>query len=258
MTRNVAVKFWRKHLKIVTCGAGDGILLNPALDFTSQAKCGEFDSIPDDEYKKMLDDCEDVASFWQNQPTASATMVLINALSKTPLPEKSLQKIADTLAACSEDCCYALRTQDDDVSYDDDEWYEQIDGDLDNKKPLSSWTPKEIYDALCQQVHGQDDAKRAAAMVMHGNLHGRRSNAVFCGPSGCGKSEIWRVLSHKFPGRIRMIDASRLSADGWTGSVHLRDIFTGISPLTIKRRGLIVVLDEADKVCCEKIGRAHV
>lgn len=69
--------------------------------------------------------------------------------------------------------------------------------------------------------------------------------------AGCGKSETWRCLSKEYPGLIRIIDFSRMSADGWKGSLHLRDIFTGIDPDDLRRRGLIVVLDEADKILCE-------
>lgn len=88
-------------------------------------------------------------------------------------------------------------------------------------------------------------------MVVYNHGEGRRGNAVFCGPSGCGKSEIWRHLAKELPKLIRIVDASRLSAEGWKGSFHLRDIFDGIPAEDLQARGLIVVLDEADKLCCE-------
>lgn len=87
-------------------------------------------------------------------------------------------------------------------------------------------------------------------MIVYNHVEGRRSNTIFCGPSGCGKSEIWRCMAKTFPSLIRMIDASRMTADGWKGSVHVRDIFEGVPAETLKN-DLIVVLDEADKVCCE-------
>lgn len=86
---------------------------------------------------------------------------------------------------------------------------------------------------------------------MYNQLSGRRTNAVFCGPSGCGKSEIWRTLSKEYPGLVRMVDFSRFSGESWNGSLHLRDIFTGVDPAGVRRRGLVVVLDEADKIVCE-------
>ena len=116
---------------------------------------------------------------------------------------------------------------------------------------LFDWSPKSIYENLNSRILGQAEAKKAASMVVYNHVEGRRSNTVFCGPTGSGKSEIWRQLSHEYPRLIRMVDASRLSADGWKGSLHLRDIFDGISPGDIRNYGLIVVLDEADKIICE-------
>ena len=111
--------------------------------------------------------------------------------------------------------------------------------------------PKEIRDAVAVRVLGQPEAAKAAAMIVHGQLAGRRTNAVFAGPSGCGKSEIWRCLAKEFPGLVRMIDFSRVSGEGWNGSLHLRDVFAGVNPDDIDRHGLVIVLDEADKILCE-------
>ena len=112
-------------------------------------------------------------------------------------------------------------------------------------------TGKEIRDAISLSVMNQPEAAKAAALIMYNHLSGRRTNAVFCGPSGCGKSEIWRCLSKEYPGMIRLMDFSRFAADGWNGSLHLRDIFDSIDPDSIRRHGLVVVLDEADKIVCE-------
>lgn len=125
---------------------------------------------------------------------------------------------------------------------------------LDEMRPdpeMFDWSPKSIYENLSSRILGQAEAKKAASMVVYNHVEGRRSNTVFCGPTGSGKSEIWRQLSHEYPRLIRMVDASRLSADGWKGSLHLRDIFDGISAGDIRNYGLIVVLDEADKIICE-------
>lgn len=61
-------------------------------------------------------------------------------------------------------------------------------------------------------------------MTVYHTLRGTRCTAVFAGPSGCGKSEIWRKMARLYPGLVRMIDFSR---------------------------GLVLVLDEADKILCE-------
>ena len=111
--------------------------------------------------------------------------------------------------------------------------------------------PKKIRDNITKKVICQPEAVKAAAMIVYNHLSGRRTNAVFAGPSGCGKSEIWRTLSKEYPGLVRMIDFSRFAADGWRGSLHLRDIFNGVGSDDIRHRGLIVVLDEADKRLCE-------
>ena len=104
---------------------------------------------------------------------------------------------------------------------------------------------------IAERVIGQEYAVKAAAMIVYSQLSGRRSNAVFCGPSGCGKSEIWRCLARMFPGLIRMMDFSRFTAEGWRGTQQISDIFSGLDPDRLRSAGLIVVLDEADKVLCE-------
>ncbi len=120
-------------------------------------------------------------------------------------------------------------------------------------------SPAEIFQLIGKSVHSQDAARRAAAMVVFNHLHGRRSNAVFCGPTGCGKSEIWRTLAREYPGLVRIIDASTLAADGWKGSMHVRDIFSTTSAAELEKNGLIVVLDEADKAFCEcRIGASGI
>ena len=241
---------------MIACGGGSLDIQNPAIDFTLDAKRGKYDSVTDEEYQRLLSDVEEESSFWHNQPAATASEILLEALSRTPMPDHLMEKAAEALAECSVACSYAPRKSPPGAgSGQDREWFDSDDelDDHGNARQPSSWTPKELYGGLCQQIQGQDDAKKAAAMLMYNHLQGRRGNTVFCGPSGCGKSEIWRALSRKFPGRIRMIDASRLSAEGWSGSVHLRDIFEGIDPAVIRQRGLIVVLDEADKLCCETI-----
>ena len=119
------------------------------------------------------------------------------------------------------------------------------------RESLRTPPPKKIRDRISRQVVGQPEAVKTAAMIIYNHLTGRRTNAVCAGPSGCGKSEIWRCLSCKYPGLIRMVDFSRFAAEGWRGSLHLRDIFNDVSSDDIRRRGLIVVLDEADKIVCE-------
>ncbi|MBO7700255.1 MAG: AAA family ATPase, partial [Eubacteriaceae bacterium] len=111
--------------------------------------------------------------------------------------------------------------------------------------------PSEVYEYLSGCIVSQDAAKRCASMIMYDHFSGRRSVCVFAGPTGSGKTEIFRLLQKKYPEDVRIVDASRLTAEGYRGSFHLRDIFEGISPGRIAEKGLVVVLDEADKLFCE-------
>lgn len=120
-----------------------------------------------------------------------------------------------------------------------------------NPVPYEQRAPSEIVGLLSRRVHGQEAAKRAAAMTVYHTLRGTRCTAVFAGPSGCGKSEIWRELGRIYPGLVRMIDFSRCQAAGWRGDLHLRDAFQDVDPDDVHRSGLILVLDEADKILCE-------
>ena len=107
-------------------------------------------------------------------------------------------------------------------------------------------TPQDIYDYLNEHVYGQTKAKRAAASLIwnHAHKHIKR-NALFAGPTGCGKTEIWRQASQIYP-FIRIIDASHVSADGWTGNYKVRNFFDGLSKEEAEKS--IYILDEADKL----------
>lgn len=126
-----------------------------------------------------------------------------------------------------------------------------------NPVPYEQRAPSEIVGLLSRRVHGQEAAKRAAAMTVYHTLRGVRATAVFAGPSGCGKSEIWREVARLYPGLVRVIDFSRCQAAGWRGDLHLRDAFQDTDPDAIRRHGLILVLDEADKILCESAAGAN-
>ena len=107
-------------------------------------------------------------------------------------------------------------------------------------------TPSDIFNYLDEHVYGQTKAKRAAASLIwnHAHKHIKR-NIIFAGPTGCGKTEIWRQASQIYP-FIRIIDASHISADGWSGGYKIRNIFDGLSKEEAEKT--IYVLDEADKL----------
>lgn len=107
-------------------------------------------------------------------------------------------------------------------------------------------TPQDIYRFLDEHVYGQTKAKRAAASLIWNHAHKLiKRNILLAGPTGCGKSEIWRQASQIYP-YIRIIDASHVSADGWTGNYKVRNFFDGLSKEEAEKT--IYVLDEADKL----------
>ena len=235
-------------LERVTADAAGQFVENPAIQFTADVKAGRYDDLSDEEYNILLCRVEQLAALWNKQPRRPAGEILLAMLEQVTIPRDSLEGIADPLL----------------------EWYGWEEAPLDDHgNPLvfsggeaeagaaisaafAPRKPAEIRDAIAGRVIGQDNAVKTAAMIVHGQLSGRRTNAVFAGPSGCGKSEIWRCLSREYPGLVRIIDFSRMCGEGWNGSVHLRDVFEGVANKDdIQRRGLIVVLDEADKVLCE-------
>lgn len=243
MQKEIACNFWRRFLALANRGE-DVSVVNPARDFTVSVRAGEYDHMPTEQYDTVLSDYEQLSAIWHDCPKAAAGDILLDALRMTSINSNRLEELSQILADCSAETMYAMETEPDPPPHDI--------GECAMKYPeISRLTPKDIYTHLCQRVRGQDEAKRVAATVVYNHLNNCRTNALFCGPSGCGKTEIWRHLAKELPNLIRIVDASRLSADGWRGSLHLRDIFDGIPASDLYTSGLIVVLDEADKICCE-------
>lgn len=112
------------------------------------------------------------------------------------------------------------------------------------------YTPKEIYAYLDRLVWKQEEAKRAASVIMYQCLHGIKSNAMFIGPSGCGKTHVWRCLQKLYPNRIEIVDSSNITQDGWKGSKKWADLLR--SPIFRSGYRTILVLDEADKMLSPK------
>lgn len=247
MRKESARNFWRRYLGLVCNGALSQYVENPSLSFVVEAKAGEYDDVSDEEYEALLKDCKQLSAMWHKETRRVAGDIFLDALEMTNISREYREKIVDLLAECSLRSDYLPKEDDSQKDSRSDDGTAETSGPADG----SGLSPRSIYDRLCRRIRGQEEAKRAAAMIAYHHMKGRRSTAVFCGPSGCGKSEIWRRLAKEFPNIIRIMDASRLSADGWKGSLHLRDIFEGISENEIEAHGLIVVLDEADKICCE-------
>ena len=245
-------EFWKENLLHILNGEPDFMIENPALKFTRKTKAGDYDSISDEEYKDLLNECENIAELWQKLPKKAAADLLVDALKSIHLCTADTVKIIEMLSKYSfkqeKTPDSFLASAFSDLIIEEDELC-----NLTRSFDIDDWSPKCIHKYLDLKVYGQNEAKKAASLILYNHVEGRRSNALFCGPTGSGKTEIWRQLKKDYPKLIRIIDASRLSADGWKGSVHLRDVFENIPSTDLERYGLIVVFDEADKTICERI-----
>ncbi len=136
---------------------------------------------------------------------------------------------------------------------DDFDVDEEFDKEFDKESDLLRQFDRgeKLYDYLDKRIWKQNEAKRAASIILFNCLHrNRSSNAMFIGPSGCGKTYIWRCLQELFPERIEIVDGSNITPDGWKGdkkwaSLLLSDKFLGSGQA-------ILVIDEADKMFMPK------
>lgn len=116
-------------------------------------------------------------------------------------------------------------------------------------------TPQDIYAYLNNRIHKQDEAKRAAAMLVWKAFRGIKENLLFVGPSGCGKTEIFRQLMTVFPAMIEIVDSSQITNEGWKGDTKWRTLLS--SPLYRSSGHKICVLDEFDKLVQPKYSNSE-
>ena len=247
MLREKAFDFWKTYIGLMTKGGVDVSMTNPAVTFTADAKAGEYDDISDEEYYELLDFTEELASFWKKNREATAGAVLLEALVNTDLSLSETDKLAQILAEASERKTYKyikpepeFETTFDKTPFDEGE---------------VEWTPQMIYEYLDENVYRQENAKKAAAIMLYNHLKGRRRNMILAGPTGCGKIEIWRSLQKRFP-FIKIVNGPQIACDGWKGSYHVKDIFLEEPAEKVKK--MLIVIDEADKLFEPSIGSAGV
>lgn len=250
MKRKAAKDFWKTYISLIVKGGIRTKMGNPAVTFTKQAKNGDFDEISDEKYCSMVDDVEQLSSFWDKLPTDTAGNVFLKALARTPLSEDEISQLTGILALASTNVSYILDDEKDMASAPDDD-FEPAFGGTPFDENKFEWTPKSIYDYLDYNVYGQTAAKRAATMLIYNHLHNNSRNILMAGATGCGKTEIWRVLSQKFD-FIKIINGPQLCCDGWKGSYHIKDIF--ISEPKEKAESMVIVIDEADKLFEPAVG----
>lgn len=212
---------------------------NPADAFTALAYSGEFDDLSDEAYEKKLKEVKDISSFWNHRHTETVGNVLKSALDRTDISDKDIARIAGILASASVRSDYQIENPDEKECNGNDHPFSP-------GSKYTDWTPHSIYDHLSQHIYGQEAAKRAVSMLVYHHLRGNSRNIVMAGATGCGKTEIWRALSKEI-GCIRIINGPQICGDGWKGSFRLSDIFTNEQEHMAGR--LIIVIDEADKMC---------
>ncbi len=251
MTHNMAKQFWKVYIGMAGKNGMHANMSNPVDDFKASAHAREFDKLTDDQYYRKEADAEELSSFWHYKPLETAGQILLNALAKTDISDVEIDDIAGILADASVRTDYYTEEREcDEGIITEDLDFLLVDGPT----PFdggAGWTPHSIYGYLDQHIYGQEAAKRAASMLMYHHLNGNSRNIVMAGATGCGKTEIWRTLSKKF-NFIRIVNGPQLTCDGWKGSYHKKDIFTGETKETAGC--LVIVIDEADKLFEPSIG----
>jgi ATP-dependent Clp protease ATP-binding subunit ClpX len=122
--------------------------------------------------------------------------------------------------------------------------------------------PREIYEALCEYVVGQDRAKKALAVAVYnhykriGNrrpsdVELQKSNILLIGPTGCGKTLLAQTLARILDVPFAIADATSLTEAGYVGedveNILLRLIQAADYEIKKAERGIIYI-DEVDKI----------
>ena len=261
MTQSQAEKTWQIYAQLAVSHPNQ-MIENPAVAFAADAKAHKFDEWSEEEYYSSLNAVEEISSaLWDGQERRAAAEIFRNLMGKTDFSEDQMDELLKVLGRATSSTRF--KRSDRPAKFDNQtalhrngRTLSRKDRELLNPSPdpgsIADMTPRQIYNLLDREIYGQEEAKRAAAMVVYNHsrrVSPSRRNLVMAGPTGCGKTEIWRVLQRYYP-RIEILDAPRLAADGWRGSLHLSDAFDRDDA---DPGNVILVLDEIDKALAPRI-----
>lgn len=71
---------------------------NPAVQFTLDAKAGEYDEVSDETYNFLLNEIDELSKFWCDQKEVPAVQVLGAIFRKMNLDQKTIGAVAECLA----------------------------------------------------------------------------------------------------------------------------------------------------------------
>lgn len=276
-----AMDFWRTNLRIFARGGYNSTLESPHMKLKKMIESGDCKQFSNSAYNALVKNTNDLAKLWGNDDSCSLMTILFRAFQEIDIKDTTIEKIArllahDTVDTNFDDLPGLTLTKKLDIAdtdfipveeiFDEDdlppdefldpEEKEELKEMIAKKIPATMntyhvWRPVDIYNYLNKHVIGQEEAKKAAAMLVYNHVRNRARNIAIAGPTGSGKTEIWRVLSKKFK-FIKIIDASSIGASGWRANMHISDIFKDISKINAEH--LIIVWDEFDKACEPAVG----
>lgn len=247
-------------VRFVSRGYSQRYIDNPLECLEREKKRGKYDDISQSRYNKMIEEATKVSCFWSSLRNKSVIELLKTVLENIDFSEEQLDELGEILSVAYENTNHESipssvvpkEAMPDQVMMYEGVMESQPSGTFDTleNEIEECWydmmqTPKKIYDYLSEGVYGQEDAKKAAAMLLWNHVNGRKQNMIFAGPTGCGKTEIFRQLQKIYP-YIAIYDANSLTGEGWKGNMKVRNLFDGFSAKQAEH--LIIVLDEADKL----------